>query len=82
LNLFSKAGYASLYGVHYYYFDDVEVIDSETKTIEVDTQWELGVTLGSIPNWKIWWFEIERVGLGYRFGGGSSAIRLVFGMPF
>ena len=82
LNLFNKAGYLSLYGVNYYYFDDAKVIDSETKTIEVDTQWELGITFSSIPNWKIWFFEIERVGVGYRFGDGFSAVRLVFGMPF
>lgn len=82
LNLFNKAGYLSMYVINYYYFDDVKVIDSETKTIEVDTQWELGITFSSIPSWKIWFFEIERVGLGYRFGDGFSAVRLVFGMPF
>jgi hypothetical protein len=75
-------GLYSLYVVNYYYFDDVKVIDSETETIEVDTQWELGITFSSIPNWEIWLFEIERVGLGYRFSDGFSSVRLVFGMPF
>jgi len=81
-NLLNKSGYLSLYAINYYYFDDVTVIDSETIPIEVDTQWELGITFSSIPSWKFWFFEIERVGLGYRFGDGFSAIRLVFGMPF
>ena len=81
-NLFGKPGYFSLYGVNYYYFDNLNVIDSEQKTIEIDIQWELGITFSSIPNWKIWFFEIELVGLGYRFGDGFSAVRLVFGMPF
>jgi len=81
-NLFKKTRYISLYGVHYYYFDDVIVIGSEAKSIEIDTQWELGVTLLSVPKWKIWLFTFERVGIGYRFGDRFSAIRLVFGMPF
>jgi len=51
-------------------------------SIQIDTQWELGLTFSTVPNWKIWWFSIDRVGIGYQFGDGFSAMRLVFGMPF
>lgn len=81
IKLFKKPGYLSFYGMNFYYFDGIE-IDVDTKTIHIDTQWELGLTLSTIPNLKIWWFSIERIGIGYRFGDGFSAIRLVFGMPF
>jgi len=81
IKLFKKPGYLSFYGMNYYYFEEIE-IDVDTKTIQIETQWELGLTLSTIPSLKIWWFSIERVGLGYRFGDGFSAIRLVFGMPF
>lgn len=81
IKLFKNPGYLSLYGMNYYYFDGV-VIDVDTKRIQIDMQWELGFTLSTIPNWKIGWFSIERVGIGFRLGDGFSAVRLVFGMPF
>lgn len=81
-SIFDKAVRLSIYGVHYHYFDNIVVIDSESKTIEINTQWELGTTISTIPSWKIWFFTIERIGLGYRFGDGFSTIRLVFGLPF
>lgn len=74
--------YLSFYGVNYQYFDEVTVIESDEKTIKVYTQWELGITLSTIPDLKIFWFRIQRVGIGYRFGDGFEAVRLVFGMPF
>jgi len=77
-----KDSYFSIYGINYYFFDKTVVIDSEKNPIEVNTQWEIGITFSTIPNWKIWFFELERLGLGYRFGNGFNAIRLVFGMPF
>jgi hypothetical protein len=81
IKLFKNPGYLSIYGMNYYYFDGI-AIDVDTKTIQIDTQWELGLTFSTVPNWKIWWFSIDRVGIGYRFGDGFSSIRLVFGMPF
>ena len=80
--MFGKDGYFSIYGINYYFFDKTIVIDSEKNPIEVNFQWEIGITLSAIPSWKIWFFQIERLGLGYRFGNGFNAIRLVFGMPF
>ena len=74
--------YLSFYGVNYQYFDEVTVIETDVKKIEVFTQWELGITFSTIPEFKIFWFTIERVGIGYRFGDGFAAIRMVFGMPF
>ncbi len=81
IKLFKNPGYLSFYGMNYYYFDGI-AIDVDTKKIHIYTQWELGLTFSTVPNLKIWWFSIERVGIGYRFGDGFSAVRLVFGMPF
>jgi hypothetical protein len=80
--MFGKDGYFSIYGINYYFFDKTIVIDSEKNSIEVNCQWEIGITLSTIPSWKIWFFEIERLGVGYRFGNSFNAVRLVFGMPF
>lgn len=81
MKLFKHPGYLSFYGMNYYYFEEV-AIDLDTETILINTQWELGLTLSTTPNWRIWWFSVERIGIGYRFGDGFSAVRLVFGMPF
>jgi len=31
---------------------------------------------------RLWWIPIPRIGVGYRFGNGLSAIRVVFGSPY
>ena len=80
--IFGKDGYFSIYGINYYFFNETIVIDSEKNSVEVNSQWEIGITLSTIPKWKIWFFEIERLGVGYRFGNSFNAVRLVFGMPF
>ena len=80
--IFGKDGYFSIYGINYYFFNETIVIDSEKNSVEVNSQWEIGITLSTIPKWKIWFFEIERLGVGYRFGNNFNAVRLVFGMPF
>lgn len=81
-NLFKKPSYLSFYGVYHHYFDGVTVIYAIEKSFEVDNQQELGLTLSTIPSWKIWALPIDRVGIGYRFGDRFSSVRLVFGMPF
>lgn len=81
-NLFNKPGHLSFYGVYHHYFDGVMVIYSKEKNFNVDSQQELGLTLGTIPGWKIWRLPIERIGIGYRSCERFSSVRLVFGMPF
>ena len=70
-----KESYLSCYGVNYHFFEEVVVVDSDKIPIRVDTQWEVGTTFGTDPSWKLWFFELSRVGLGYRFGDGLHAIR-------
>jgi hypothetical protein len=77
-----KDTYLSIYGVNYYYFDGITVVNANDLFIETLMQWEVGATFSTIPSWKIWFFEIDRVGLGYRFGEGIQAVRFVLGMPF
>lgn len=42
---------------------------------------EIGITGGTEIPAKLWKIEIPRFGLGYRFGDGGSAYRIVFGIP-
>ena len=43
---------------------------------------EIAVALGRDPAFKILGFELDRIGIGYRFGPHIDAIVLVAGFPF
>jgi hypothetical protein len=45
----------------------------------IDQQYEIGVTLGFRDRAKIWFVTLPRIGVGYRFGGGMSGIRIRIG---
>ena len=47
-----------------------------------ELQWEVGVTIGAVNTAYLWKVPIPRIGLGYRFGGDLSIVRLVFGSAF
>lgn len=75
-------GYLSIYGVFLHYFDRAIALYTEEKDFEMKDQGEFGITLSSIPSWKIWRLSIDRLGIGYRSGDRISTLRVVFGMPF
>lgn len=65
----------------YLYLEPTEVLVKE-QPLEIGSQYELGFTLGTRTPLRLWNFKLPRVGLGYRFGDGISAIRLVLGAAF
>lgn len=54
----------------------------EDKPLDVGRQYEVGFTVGTKEPVVVWRFELPRIGLGYRFGDGVSAVRLVLGAAF
>jgi hypothetical protein len=72
----------SIYGVNYFFLGDVVVVESKPEPIEVHLQWEFGLTLGPKEGWRILFFDLSRVGVGYKFGEGLGSLRLFIGMPF
>jgi hypothetical protein len=44
-------------------------------------QYEVGITFGSRGPLKLWKIPLPRVGVGYVFGEGLAAVRIVFGTP-
>jgi hypothetical protein len=57
-------------------------VESKPEPIEVHLQWEFGLTLGPKEGWRILFFDLSRVGVGYKFGEGLGSLRLFIGMPF
>jgi len=72
----------SLYLMNQVYFDELELLRYDEELLEVRYQFEVGVTYIPHRSLDLWLFDITRIGLGYRFGDGLAAFRLIFGMPF
>lgn len=70
------------YFAYYFYFDDLEFERLGRNPIEIDDQFEIGVTFGTYEPIRIGWWEFGRVGIAFRFGDGLTAIRFISGFPF
>jgi hypothetical protein len=70
-----------LYARGFFYFDQLRFARIYKDPIDLETQWEVGVTLGRPMPFKWWWVKIKhpRFGLGYRWGRDFWAVRLVLG---
>lgn len=63
------------------YFNELEFLRPEMGPIDVTTQWEFGVTLGTRTPLKFFGFKLPPVGMSCRFGDGVTAVRILFGDP-
>ena len=61
----------------------VDVPDFPLASADSDrnAQYEVGATIDVRDKLKIWKFKLPGLGLGYRFGPGTDAIRFVIGTP-
>jgi len=58
----------------------IQGIDGEPVALRNST--EIGFTFGTDPPPKWWLIKISRFGMGYRWGDGFDALRLLLSMPF
>ncbi len=75
----------TVYAASYYYPSNLVLVSGnlgEETVFEGHWQWEIGATFGVRPRKYLWKIPLPRIGLGYRFGDGVQAVRLVFGRPF
>ena len=70
-------GYAAVY-----LFSNLEFTQSDEQTIEINDQYELGLTVSAANKLTIMGLEMERIGLGYLFAKDFHAVRLVFSFPY
>ncbi len=70
-----------LYVMNYLFLEPTRVF-VQSEPVDVGCQFELGLTLGPTEPVEFWRFEFPRLGLGYRFGDGVSAVRFVIGAAF
>jgi hypothetical protein len=82
---FSVAGHrvdAGLFFMDYLYFVSPDLLHFIGESLSVQQQWEFGLTLGTMTPWRVLGLEMPRIGVGYRFGSGTSLVRIILGGPF
>ena len=72
---------ASVYFIARHFFRTL-VFQQPGGSIEIDRQFEVGLTLGTTPRLLVWKVRLPRIGVGYRFGESLRGIRINFGFPF
>jgi len=80
--LLDRAANIGVHLVHYAYFNRVDFLLDQTSRRSVDQQYEIALTVGTYRPIDILGFEVQRIGLGVRFGEGLLALRLVTGFLY
>ena len=65
-----------------YFYSDVVFERIGSPAIGIDSQIELGLSLGTIEEIRFLGVKMPRLGLAYRFGDGLTSWRINFGFPF
>jgi len=73
---------ASIFGANYIYFISPHIVRADREPVEMRTEWEVGFTVGTAEPWKVLKITMPRLGLSYRFGTGTDAVRIIIGNPF
>jgi hypothetical protein len=68
--------------IAYYYTQDLSFLRAPSTRLGLSNQFEAGFTVGTVRPVRVWGVSLPRVGISYRFGSGTPAVRLVLGAPF
>ncbi|TNF74659.1 MAG: hypothetical protein EP299_06955 [Acidobacteria bacterium] len=72
---------SSVYLIARHFFRTL-VFQQPGGSIEIERQFEVGLTFGATPRPLVWKFRIPRITIGYRFGESLRGIRIKLGFPF
>jgi len=70
------------HAIYYGYFNDLEFVLPGTEVVALRNEFELAVSLTPRKAWDILGFDLEVVGLGYRFSDDTKGITLFTSLPF
>lgn len=80
--LLDRASNVGFHFVHYLFFNELDFLLERDGRRSVNQQYEVAVTFGTYRPTQLFGFDIDRIGLGLRFGEDIFAIRLVTGFIF
>lgn len=81
---FQMAGrdaFVSGYGLAIWNFNKLEFSLPEGRVVNVKNNYELGMTIGWLKAVDMGLFDLQRIGIGYRFGDRLKLWRLTFNLP-
>lgn len=81
-NVFSNKLDVKFYAVNFLYLQNLKLLRFQKAPIVVSMQNEIGFSFGLKKSINRPAIKIPRLGIGYRFGGGVTAWRIIFGAPF
>jgi hypothetical protein len=80
-SIFGEEAEYGLYAASYLSWNDPRYPIDEADPLEVDDQYEVGVTFGTREPLRAWGIRLPRLGVGYRFAEEVSVWRFVIGIP-
>ena len=76
-----REAFINTYGVGQWHFDKLEFIVPDSDAKQIQSNIEIGMTLGVERPYELLGFELNRVGLGYRFVDGLRLWRITVNSP-
>jgi hypothetical protein len=76
-----RGSFISIYGLAQWHFNQVEFARPERQTVTLNNNIEVGLTLGVVKPLDFELFDLDKIGIGYRFGDGLNLWRLTFNSP-
>jgi hypothetical protein len=80
-SLLGRPGFISAYSLAQWHFNALEFAIPEQQSDTIKNNFELGLTLGVHQAFDFKYFDLERIGLGYRGGENLKAWRITFNLP-
>ncbi len=77
--LLDRASNIGVHVVHYLFFNQMDFLFAQEGRRSVNQQYEVALTFGTYRPTQLLGFEIDRIGIGLRFGEDLFAVRLVTG---
>jgi hypothetical protein len=80
-SIMGRSSFFSSYLLGQWYFNNLEFFQPDAQTVTVNNSVEVGVTLGLDKPIDFRLFDIDRIGIGYRYSNKVKVWRLTFNMP-
>jgi hypothetical protein len=62
--------------LYYWYFNDLDFFRLLESPIQINNEIELALAVGTKKPQKLWLLTMDRIGIGYRFGGNFQGVRI------
>ena len=72
----------SVYTIASRYYNSLELLEIDDENFQLKYAYTIGVTIGTAAPFRVLGINLQRVGMGYKFGNGLKSITFNLGFPF